>query len=239
MIISHDRQTLFIGVPKNGSQTARAVLGQIGVDLFGEMGRHPTVPEAIQLAEARFPGETIAPTSIYAFWRDPVERFCSAVEFHRRCLPNSFIQLFPERFVGIQPHWRWFENDKQAVSPELRAAVDDISPGDILGVLPPPPAPGVHFQPRGGNLSFYRPQSEWLYHPGGTVLNFAEYEVGLRRIVDRFGGDSATVEIPQLNAAAKPLPVLSIAEAELVEAYYSSGLAGKVMMATRWFHPPF
>lgn len=54
MIISHDRQTLFIGVPKNGSQTARAVLGQIGVDLVGEMGRHPTVPESIRLAEARF-----------------------------------------------------------------------------------------------------------------------------------------------------------------------------------------
>lgn len=72
MIISHDRQTLFIGVPKNGSQTARAVLGHIGVDLVGEMGRHPTVPEAIRLAEARFPGETIAPTAIYAFWRDPV-----------------------------------------------------------------------------------------------------------------------------------------------------------------------
>jgi hypothetical protein len=68
MIISHDRQTLFIGVPKNGSQTARAVLGQIGVDLVGEMGRHPTVPEAIRLAEVRFPGETIAPAAIYAFW---------------------------------------------------------------------------------------------------------------------------------------------------------------------------
>ena len=109
MIISHDRQTLFIGVPKNGSQTARAVLGHIGVDLVGEMGRHPTVPEAIRLAEARFPGETIAPTAIYAFWRDPVERFCSAVEFHKRCLPNSLMQLFPERFGGVEPHPRWFE----------------------------------------------------------------------------------------------------------------------------------
>ena len=119
MIISHDRQTLFIGVPKNGSQTARAVLGQIGVDLVGEMGRHPTVPEAIRVAEAHFPGEAIAPTAIYAFWRDPVERFCSAVEFHKCCLPNSFIQLFPERFVGIEPHPRWFETDAETIDLDI------------------------------------------------------------------------------------------------------------------------
>ena len=221
MIISHDRQTLFIGVPKNGSQTARAVLGQIGVDLVGEMGRHPTVPEAIRLAEARFPGEAIAPKAIYAFWRDPVERFCSAVEFHKRCLPNSFIQLFPERFVGVEPHPRWFEINADTVAPELRAVIDGIAPAEILSALPLPPVPGVSIRPRGGNLSFYRPQSEWLDHPGVTVLPFADFETGLMEVVDWFGGNGAFGEIPQINAAANPLPVLSIAEAELFRAFYS------------------
>ena len=224
MIISHDRQTLFIGVPKNGSQTARAVLSQIGVDLVGEMGRHPTVPEAIRLAEARFPSEAIEPTKIYAFGRDPVERFCSAVEFHKRCLPNSFIQLFPERFVGIEPHPRWFETERDAVTYNLRSVIDNIGPLDILAALPPPPVPSVSFQPRGGNLSFYRSQSEWLGHSGIIVLDFAEYEVRLRQVVDGFGGDGTTAEIPQVNAAAGPLPVLSISEAELVRAYFGGDL---------------
>ena len=159
MIISHDRQTLFIGVPKNGSQTARSVLGQIGVDLVGEMGRHPTLPEAIRLAEEQFPGTRISPTAIYAFWRDPVERFCSAVEFHKRCLPNSLMQLFPDRLIGIEPHPRWFETDPGAVAADLRAVIDAVAPVEILAALPPPPIPGVSLQPRGGNLSFYRPQS--------------------------------------------------------------------------------
>lgn len=138
MIISHDRKTLFIGVPKNGSQTARAVLGQFGVDLVGEMGRHPTVAESIKLAQARFPGEAIAPTTIFAFQRDPIERFCSAVGFHKRYLPNSFIQLFPERFVGIEVHRRWFEPDAEAVAQDLRMRIAQISPMDILEALPPP-----------------------------------------------------------------------------------------------------
>jgi hypothetical protein len=224
MITSHDRQTLFIGVPKNGSQTARAVLGKIGIDLVGDMGRHPTVPEAIRLAEARFPGEIIAPTAIYAFWRDPVERFCSAVEFHKRCLPNSFIQLFPERFAGIEPHPRWFEANPGAVAPDLRTLIADIPPLDILAVLPPPTVPGVSFQPRGGNLSFYRPQSEWLDHPGFTVLPFSEYGAGLREVVELFGGNGGAVDIPQINAAAGPLPVLSMSEAESVRAYYMDDL---------------
>lgn len=225
MIISHDRQTLFIGVPKNGSQTARAVLGQIGVDLVGELGRHPTVPEAIRLAEERFPGETIAPTTIYAFWRDPVERFCSAVEFHKRCLPNSFIKLFPERFVRVEPHPRWFETNPEAVAPDLRALIESIPPLDILAALPPPHVPGVSFQPRGGNLSFYRPQSEWLDNPGVTVPSFADYEAGIREVVDQFGGDGASVDIPQINAAAGPLPLLDVDTSKIAQSFYHSDLA--------------
>ncbi|MEN9924668.1 MAG: hypothetical protein RL268_794 [Pseudomonadota bacterium] len=221
MIISHDRQTLFIGVPKNGSQTARAVLGQVGVDLVGELGRHPTVPEAIRLAEGLFPGETIAPTAIYAFWRDPVERFCSAVEFHKRSLPNSFIQLFPDRFVGIKRHPRWFEPDPNAIDLDMRAVIDNVSPLDILAALPPPLVPGVLRQPQGGNLSFYRPQSEWLDDPQVTVLPFADYEAGLREIVHWFGGNGVSLDIPQINAAAGPLPELSMDEAESVRAYYA------------------
>ena len=224
MIISHDRQTLFIGVPKNGSQTARAVLGQVGVDLVGELGRHPTVPEAIRLAEARFPGEAIAPTAIYAFWRDPVERFCSAVEFHKRCLPNSLMQLFPGRFIGVEPHPRWFETDPGAVAADLRAVINAVAPVEILAALPPPPVPGVTLQPRGGNLSFYRPQSEWLDHPGTTVLPFAAYEAGLREVVDQFGGDGASVDIPQINAAGGALPVLTTDEVEAVRTYYTGDL---------------
>ncbi|MDQ4421625.1 hypothetical protein OOT33_14450 [Sphingobium sp. DEHP117] len=225
MIISHDRQTLFIGVPKNGSQTVRAVLGQIGVDLVGEMGRHPTVPEAIRLAEARFPGEAIAPTAIYAFRRGPVERFCSALEFHKRCLPNSFIQLFPERFVGIEPHPRWFEPDPEAIAPALRAVIKSIPPLDIISALPPPRVPGASFHPRGGNLSFYRSQSQWLDGATVTMLPFADYVAGLREVVDQFGGNGASVEIPQINAATSPLPVLSLDDAELVQAYYQRDLA--------------
>ena len=224
MIISHDRQTLFVGVPKNGSQTARAVLGQIGVDLVGEMGRHPAVPEAIRLAEVLLPGETIAPTTIYAFWRDPVERFCSAVEFHKRCLPNSLMQLFPDRFVGIEPHPRWFETNPAEVAADLRTLIEDIPPLDILAALPPPHVPGVSLQPRGGNLSFYRPQSEWWDHPDVTVLPFLDYEAGLRDIVDQFGGDGASVEIPQINAAAFPLPELGLDELVSVRTYYTGDL---------------
>jgi hypothetical protein len=220
MIISHDRQTLFIGVPKNGSQTARAVLGQFGVDLVGEMGRHPTVPEAIRLAEARFPGETIAPTAIYAFWRDPVERFCSAVEFHKRYLPNSFIQLFPERFADLPTHANWFETNVEAIAPELRARIDAISPTDILSALPPPTRCGAPFQFRGGNLSFYRPQSKWLEFDRITVLPFAQYELGLRQVLTTFGAAAATIPVPRINATTGNSLRFSMEDYDCINAYY-------------------
>lgn len=220
MIISHDRKALFIGVPKNGSQTARAVLGQFGVDLVGEMGRHPTAPEAIKLAQARFPGEEINPPEIYAFWRDPVERFCSAMEFHKRCLPNSFIQLFPERFAGVEAHYRWFEPDPESVSLKLRLAITAISPLDIIGVLEPFTALFDQFTPRGGKLSFYRPQVPWLGETRIIRLSFAEYEADLRELIRRFGGAWDAPELPKLNAAFAPSPALTEIEIAAIKSLY-------------------
>jgi len=226
MIISYDRQTLFIGVPKNGSQTARSVLGQIGVDLVGELGRHPTLPEAIRLAEEQFPGKSISPTAIYAFWRDPVERFCSAVEFHKRCLPNSLMQLFPDRFIGIEPHPRWFETDPGAVAADLRAVINAVAPVEILAALPPPPAPGVSFQPRGGNLSFYRPQTVWLDCGGVTLLPFADYDDGMRAVIVALAGERQTGELPLINGSVVPVPELDSQAATAVCNYYASDLPG-------------
>jgi hypothetical protein len=59
---------------------------------------------------------------------------------------------------------------------------------------------------------------------GVTVLPFADYEAGLCEVVDQFGGDGASVDIPQINAAAGPLPELSMDEAEAVRAYYAGDL---------------
>lgn len=220
MIISHDRQTLFIGVPKNGSQTARAALGQFGIDLVGAMGRHPTVPEAIRLAEARFPGEVIAPTAIYAFWRDPVERFCSAMEFHKRCFPNSFLQLFPERFVGVGPHPRWFEPDPRTVRDELRSLIDSISALDILAALPPPPVLGRRYKAPGDNLSFYQPQSVWLKDSGVTTLAFVDLTSKLDELIECFGGLSSENVIPWLNWTPGTIE-LEESERQIVEAHYA------------------
>jgi hypothetical protein len=174
----------------------RAVLGQIGVYLVGEMGRHPTALEAIRRAEERFPEQTIAPTAIYAFWHVPVERFCSAVEFHKRCLPNSFIQLSPERFVGIEPHPRWFETDPEAIAQDLRTVIASILPLDILGALPPPSASGVSFQPRGGNLSLSATvrMAGWRSRDYSALCGLRGRTEGGGRLVWRgwrFGGDPA------------------------------------------------
>ena len=56
------------------------------------------------------------------------------------------------------------------------------------------------------------------------MLPFADYEAGLREIVDWFVGDGVSVDIPQINAAAGSLPVLSMDEAESVRAYYAGDL---------------
>ena len=102
--------------------------------------------------------------------------------------------------------------------------IDSIAPLEILAALPPPTVPGVQFQPRGGNLSFYRSQSEWLDHSGIIVLDYAEYEFSLRKVVDRFGGDGTSVEIAKINAVSGPLPKLITDDFYVLRAYYHRDL---------------
>lgn len=103
--------------------------------------------------------------------------------------------------------------------------IGDIGPAEILAALPPPTARGLEFQPLGGNLSFYRLQSGWIDQTDITVLHFADYDAGLRQLVDQFGGNGAFIDIPRLNEAASPLPELSIESVELARAYYERDLA--------------
>jgi hypothetical protein len=112
-----------------------------------------------------------------------------------------------------------------AVNQDLQSVIDNILHLEILAALPPPSIPGASFQPRGGNLSFYRPQSEWLSDPRMTVLHFAEYDTRLRDVVGWFGGDGASMEIPQINAAVAPHRVLSVDETEIAQSFYHSDLA--------------
>ena len=69
-----------------------------------------------------------------------------------------------------------------------------------------------------------RQQSEWLDDPRVTLLRFADYDAGLREIVDLLGGASASLVIPQINAAEGPVSELSMGEAEAVWAYYAADL---------------
>jgi hypothetical protein len=74
------------------------------------------------------------------------------------------------------------------------------------------------------NLSFYRSLSEWLSDPRMTMLPFADYEAQLREVLVWFGGNGASVEIPQLNAATGQIPKPSVDEVQIIESYCHADL---------------
>ena len=92
--------------------------------------------------------------------------------------------------------------------------------------VPPPPAPGVSFQPRGGNLSFYRPQTVWLDCGGVTLLPFADYDDGMRAVIVALAGERQTGELPLINGSVVPVPELDSQAATAVCNYYASDLPG-------------
>jgi hypothetical protein len=108
-IMIANQRNLFLGVPKCGSQTAKIILQ-------GQVVSSPTNPHPLY---ENIQGEF---DNVYAFWRDPVERFISATKFLIECEeegrvfdPRELITRFTNdsqanRFILYKHQSDWYKN---------------------------------------------------------------------------------------------------------------------------------
>lgn len=221
MIVSPDRKTVFVGVPKNGSQTAHQVLSGLGTALVGFRAGHPTPTRLGALLEPH--GMELDPDfKLYAFWRDPVERFISGVEFYKRTLPAMLIDLLPGKLGSVTRPKQVFYEDGVGVPAAVKSAMNSVTVADVIAALPP--ADPMYMSGFSGVLpgnEVFQPQAYWLAYPNVVVLPFSEFEAGLKSLVTLFGGDPASVTIPTINAAPVAPPAVSQATAEAIRARYA------------------
>ena len=178
MLFSNDLKKLFLGVPKTGTQTALSVLQDYSIPV-AKKGMHPEADDCIQIAKRK--GHEIAfPLKIYAIWRDPVDRFKSSLAYLKKTNPRIFLNLFPEKFNGIDLP------EDNTISPEFKQVLDTINFIDMKPII------------YSNILIILRPQLSWLGYGNVTCLPYSDYDNSLRTIMTDFGID-ITVDIPRLN----------------------------------------
>jgi hypothetical protein len=196
MIISKDGTKLFLCVGKTGSMSASQALQEYagGVPLRSYMHQpqddfHYNLNEMIQTR--RYP--SLNPDAqCYAFWREPVDRFMSAVNYNKRIpiyiLDQPFVRNNPEyiemlsveRFANSRNYpLKKYEYD--ALPQELRDEIENISYSTFLhGIEHNIWTVSAHFN--------Y--QSHWLRKLGNVkILDFHKFDSEMQKLVEEWGGN--------------------------------------------------
>lgn len=189
-------RNLLLGVPKCGSQTAGLVLqGNIVV----RRNPHPFYHEI----EGEF-------DNVYAFWRNPVDRFKSAVQFAI------------ERAEYNQQSSDWRPN-----STDLR--IEDIDSNDPRRIITHLLEHGI--TPRITSITYMK-QCEWYKNvPNLTLLPFAKYAESIEYLQRIFGVSFGGV-VPQVHKTFNKLE-LEPDVVEMVMKYYEEDYEYEVLSLPR------
>lgn len=159
---------------------------------------------------------------IYAFWRDPVDRYLSAINY-AKLYPRALITLFPELFgEGMECDLTKLElsvklNDANWNKIPQKHREKIINPMDDADIF-------MRVFNNADNLTFMR-QVEW-YLGNMTILDFHDYENEARKLLTIFGADAESITIPRDNARAPFIPPTTLDERlrTTIEQYYVDDL---------------
>jgi len=200
MLLSTDRKNIYLGITKTGTHTVRDCLANLSTQI-SKPGAHPTYVELVSHEFHRtdvITPEEIATCNFYAMWRDPVERFASAVSFMKRKATSALMFLLPEKFPNsVIPHNGWMV-DYSSRTTEEQQIIDTISLNDVITNL------------SSSTLTPYivlQRQSNWLQNtPNLQILPFSDFESSVRTLYTVFGGvDALNLIVPKLNSSPDSL----------------------------------
>lgn len=253
MLLSRDGTKVFVAVPKTGTNSARAILnqycdpyevyriprGEQGGVHWGEFIRtyHRTVEENLPYIRERFPNATVNSLKAYAFWRDPVERWCSGVNFYYKRTPMFLCGLNtvasnPKKMQMLDAVIHRFHED-QCKNPAYGNSPEIISnPGGLKEVrefYSPEVVEEMANVPWEGfpvdldEAEFFYPQANWLTQPNTVILDYSKFDEEMEWLVNRewvgklYYDKSNTTY--RNKSEVKKLPVSKSMRKKIMEAY--------------------
>lgn len=204
MVISPDGTKAFVCVPKTGTNTVHDILirfcgarevyplDSTDQDAFNWGNYlesfHKTVEENLGLIHHTFPHATVDSITAYGFWRDPVERWCSSVDFYYKRQPWFLIRLnsvahnkkkrdFLDGVVH-RLHEDQYKLPSFAGRPEILnhvalAALKEFYSPEVLHEMAS--VPWEDFPIDIDEAPFFYPQSRWLKQPNTVIMDYSKF----------------------------------------------------------------
>lgn len=250
MLLSRDGTKAFVAVPKTGTNSVRYILKQFTGALeayplnegdefqFFIANYHTTVESNLNNIRTKFPNATVESITAYAFLRDPVERWCSAVNFHYKRQPWYLMGLKsvasnPRKLrilnetVSDRLHEDQFMNPSYGPNKEfvfnpvgLKLVKEFFSPEVVAEMAQ---TPWEDFPINLDESPFFYPQAHWLTQPNTVILDYSKFDEELAWLVNQeWGGSkyySESNSSYKNKSEVKKLPVSDSLRKRLMDAY--------------------
>jgi hypothetical protein len=223
MLVSKDFKNVYLAVTKTGTHTIRDCLKDVSIKI-AEDGKHPVYPE-LQTTFFKLKIDGTLPSDIdatnlnyYALWRDPVERFVSAVSFAKEKSVGVLMFMFADRFTQTRAEYAagngWLLKYTD-LSDADKLVVDAITVDDVIQWL---------VKQNYDQFIIFRPQANWFRNvPNLTLLSFKNFNNSAQTLYNVFNGTTnKKITVSRLNASTVDL--LHTLENEtkiLIRQYYS------------------
>ena len=221
MLLSTDLKYIFSANPKTGTRSIQQILANNSIRL----GDHPQTIICPSLCKMKCPDfDSDNLQKIYVFWRDPVERFISTVNFLRSGGVRNIIRRHPSWFPGVQLPISGPEAGGFTITDEILAMASVITPEQIFEEE----MMRRNLETPTETLPFFNKQLNWVItDPKVQIMDFADFENNAKIIISSFGLDPSTTTIPKINESIKLTTSISPELETQVREYYAEDYALK------------
>jgi hypothetical protein len=196
MVISPDGTKAFVAVTKAGSTSAEHILTQycgalkLGDRIVHQASCHATLRENFGLVKNLVPSARLEDIKCYAFRRDPVDRWCSSINYWNKRTPEVLLTLesvkrdFQLSHLISSIGLNRFHKDIH-ISQDTN--IWDIFPQEVTDELASMPWESFPVT-TSDEPAFFRLQSYWLREPNTTIMDFAKFDSEMTMLVREWGG---------------------------------------------------
>ena len=184
MIVCNKKKIAIFLVPKTGTVSLCSIFRPL--NLYYNQHSHHTYDKAVLNFSSKLDG--FNRYKFFAFYREPIDRFASAIAYFRRTLYKELLSMFYGNQIqiscaSVKPY--------DTLPPDLKAKIEAITISQMLD--------SNYF--KFAENSLIKPQHLWLNNPKISMeyLNFHRYNEEVSNLLSMFGVKNPTNSFPQLN----------------------------------------
>jgi hypothetical protein len=197
MIVSKKNKVVIFLVPKTGTYTLCKTFYDKGLDECAHSHENYSA-----ICKRR----DFSQYTMFAFYRDPVERAVSMLRYIKRWRTHDFFHAFYGNEIKMSS---FGDNPYEDLSPELKALNDSVSLIEVFRTM-------THHR-----NNVYRKQVHWLNFPDMQLLDFRNYDEEVQKLAEILDINISEIDIGNPSLKIEHLDNLTKDDIQEIKNYYT------------------